>query len=217
MVSRAAAVLALCLIFPFGAFAAKRVALVVGNSNYVLAPLANPKNDADDLAAALRRLQFDVTERKDLSIRDFDRAVDSFVAKAKDADVAFFFFSGHGVQIDKRGFLAPVDFKAGSESSALRELVAIQDVIARIENAAKVSVIVLDACRDSPLQERLRRVAVETTKGIVPAKGLPPVSVAGSNTLIVYATRAGRNRERRPGPQQPLHRLACEAYRNARA
>jgi WD40 repeat protein len=191
MVLRAAAMLALCLVFSFGAFATTRVALVVGNSNYLAAPLENPKNDADDLAAALRGLQFDVTERKDLKVQDFDRVVDDFVAKAKDADVALFFFSGHGVQIDKRGFLAPVDAKAESESSALRELVSIQDVVARIENAAKVSVIVLDACRDSPLQERLRRVAVSKTKGIVPPKGLPPVSVVGSDTLIVYATVPG--------------------------
>jgi hypothetical protein len=74
-----------------------------------------------------------------------------------------------------------------SESGALRQLVAIQEVVFRIENAAKVSVIVLDACRNSPLQERLRRVAREKDRAMVPLRGMPPVSVVGSNTLIVYA------------------------------
>ena len=171
-----------------GAFAEKRVALVIGNSAYALAPLGNPKNDAHDLAAALKRLEFEVTEQEDLGITAFDDALDGFITKAKEADVALFFFSGHGVQIDKRGYLAPIDVKAETESSTLRELVAIQDVVSRIENSAKVSIIVLDACRNSPLQERLRRVVVERDKGLAPAKGLPPPSVVGSNTLVVYAT-----------------------------
>ncbi len=154
------------------ALAEKRVALVIGNSAYSLAPLDNPKNDADDVAAALRRLGFDVTERKDLGIRQFDEAIDTFEAAGRNADVALFFFSGHGVQIDKRGYLAPVDIKAESESSALRELEPIQEVVSRIERAARISVIVLDACRDSPLQERLRRVVRDKPKGL-PPRGLP--------------------------------------------
>jgi formylglycine-generating enzyme required for sulfatase activity len=186
------------------AFAEKRVALVIGNSNYRLAPLANPRNDADDLAAALKRLQFEVTEKKDLAVRDFDLALDGFIPTAQNADVALFFFSGHGVQIDKRGYLAPTDTKAETESSALRELVAIQEVVSRIENAAKVSVIILDACRDSPLQERLRRIAIEKNKALVPPKGLPPMSVVGSNTLIVYATVPGETASDGVGRNSPF-------------
>lgn len=174
-----------------GALAEKRVALVIGNSSYALAPLDNPKNDADDVTAALQRLHFAVTELKDLTIREFDQAIDAFESTARGADVALFFFSGHGVQIDKRGYLAPIDIKSESESSAMRELEPIQEVVSRIEHAAKVSVIVLDACRDSPLQERLRRIAVEKNKGLGLARGLPPVSVVGSNTLIVYSTAPG--------------------------
>lgn len=171
--------------------AGKRVALVVGNSTYPKAPLTNPKNDAEDVAAALRRLQFEVMERRDMTVAAFDSAVDEFVEKAKDADVALFFFSGHGLQIDKRGFLVPVDFKAETESAALRELVAIPEVVSRVERAAKVSVVMLDACRDSPLHERMRRIAKEKDKSVLPTKGLPPLSVLGSNTLVVYATVPG--------------------------
>lgn len=186
------------------AFAGNRVALVIGNSDYALAPLANPKNDADDVTAALKRVHFTVTTRKDLTVREFDQVIESFEATAKDAEVALFFFSGHGVQIDKRGYLAPVDIKAESESSALRELVAIQEIVSRIENAARVSVIVLDACRDSPLQERLRRVAIEKNRAILPPKGLPPVSVVGSNTLVVYATAPGETASDGGGRNSPF-------------
>ena len=112
---------------PHASFAERRVALVVGNSNYPDAPLANPKNDASDLSEALKRLNFEVAKGLDLTTLEFDRALDGFTTAAKDADVALFFFSGHGVQIDKRGYLAPVDFNAPTESSALRQLVAIQD------------------------------------------------------------------------------------------
>src|SRR5208337_217454 len=187
------------------ACAEKRVALVIGNSNCEIAPaLTNPQNDARDIAAALKRLNFDVTMGLNLTVAQFDHAVDAFTAAAKDADVALFFFSGHGVQIDKRGYLAPVNIKLESESSALRELVAIQEVVSKIENAAKVSVIMLDACRDSPLQERLRRVAIEKYKALIPPRGLPPISVVGSNTLIVYATVPGETASDGPGRNSPF-------------
>ena len=196
------AILLLCA--PRDALAGKRVALVIGNSDYALATLTNPRNDADDVAAALQRLQFEVTERKDLGVREFDQTIDEFIPQAQDADVALFFFSGHGVQIDKRGYLAPTDVKAESESGALRELVAIQDVVSRIENAAKASVIVLDACRDSPLQERFRRIATEKNRALVPPKGLPPVSIVGSNTLVVYATVPGETASDGSGRNSPF-------------
>ncbi len=217
MLAQPLASLSYCFAVPGTRYAGKRVALVIGNSDYALATLANPRNDADDVAAALQRLQFEVAERKDLAVREFDQTIDEFIPRAKDADVALFFFSGHGVQIDKRGYLAPIDVKAESESSALRELVAIQEVVSRIENAAKVSVIVLDACRDSPLQERLRRIATEKNKALVPPKGLPPVSIVGSNTLIVYATVPGETASDGLRPQQPLHYRAPHEYRNARS
>ncbi len=187
------------------AWAEKRVALVIGNSNYEIAPaLSNPRNDAADIAAALKRLNFEVTLGLDLTVAQFDNVVDAFTVVAKDADVALFFYSGHGVQIDKRGYLAPVNVKVETESSALRELVAIQEIVSKIENVAKVSVILLDACRDSPLQERLRRVAKEQSKDLVPPKGLPPVSVVGSNTLIVYATVPGETANDGAGRNSPF-------------
>ena len=192
-----------CFVTSAHAVAERRLALVLGNSAYGIGPLANPKNDAEDLAKALGRLGFEVSLQTDLTIARFDQVLDNFVQAAKGADLALFFYAGHGVQIDKRGYLVPVDLKGESESSALRELVAIQEVVSRIENAAKVSVIILDACRDSPLQERLRRVARDKDRAIAP-KGLPPVPVVGSNTLIVYATVPGETASDGAGRNSPL-------------
>ena len=199
------------------AMAGKRVALVIGNSAYPKAPLTNPKNDAEDVAAALRRLQFDVIERKDVTVAAFDGAVDEFVEKAKHADVALFFFSGHGLQIDKRGFLVPVDFKAETESGALRELVPIQEVVSKIERAAKVSVVMLDACRDSPLQERMRRIAKEKDKAAVPAVGLAADVRFGEQHAGGLRHHVGRSGKRRRGAQQPVHGGVPAACRNAGA
>ena len=184
------------------ALADKRVALVVGNSAYTFAPLSNPLNDASDIAAALRRLRFDVMERNDLAEAKFDTALDEFEGKAKDADVALFFFSGHGVRVDKSGYLVPTGFEPASEGSALRRLIGIQETVERIEKAARVSVFVLDACRDSPLPEQLRRGG--KSKGFGADKGLPLLSELGSNTFIVYATVPGETANDGAGRNSPF-------------
>jgi hypothetical protein len=185
------------------AMAAKRVALVIGNSNYPLGQLTNPQNDAEDVAAVLERLNFEVIKHKDLTVAGFDNALDEFITKAKGADVALFFFAGHGLQIDNRGFLVPVDFKTATISGAFRELVAIQGVISRIEHAAEVSVVMIDACRDSPLHERMRRIAKAKNRAL-PARGLPTPSVMGSNTLVVYATVPGEVAKDGSGRNSPF-------------
>ena len=184
------------------ALADKRVALVIGNSDYTFAPLSNPRNDANDIAAALRHLHFDVMESKDLTEAKFDTALDEFEDKAKDADVALFFFSGHGVHIDKSGYLVPIGFEPESEGSALRRLISIQETVERIEKAARVSVFVLDACRDSPLPEQLRRGG--KSKGLGAEKGLPLLSELGSNTFIVYATVPGETASDGTGRNSPF-------------
>jgi uncharacterized caspase-like protein len=174
-------------------FAEKRVALIIGNSHYEQAGvLQNPANDAADLSLALKRLGFDATELHNLEVRDFDRSVDAFVGAAQGADIALPFFAGHGLTIDGKGYLVPVDFRAYTLSGAFRELVPMTDLISRVEHAAKSSVLIFDACRDSPIAERFRRISVAQNRAL-PPKGLPPIptSVLGSNTLVVFATAPG--------------------------
>ena len=171
----------------------RRFALVIGNSEYAddRINLDNPQNDAADLAAVLDRIGFDVTRLINLDIARFDTALLDFTTKARNADVALFFFAGHGLQISGRSFLMPTDAKLENEASALRELIAIQEVISKIENVAKTSVIIIDACRNNPLANELRRRVRVADRSTLVAEGLGRVSVIGSNTLVVYSTVPG--------------------------
>ncbi len=92
------------------AHAAKRVALVIGNSAYESAPvLKNPRNDAQAISAVLTKLGFDVVKGIDLTHVDFARIVGQFRKKLKGADVGLFFYAGHGLQVNGSNYLAPVD------------------------------------------------------------------------------------------------------------
>src|SRR5215470_1040311 len=99
-----------CLLLVSPAAAEKRVALVVGNSAYVSSPaLANPVNDAGDVAAALKAVGFEVVLGTDLAKPAFDAKVRDFVRILEQADVALFFYAGHGLQVAGRNYLVPVD------------------------------------------------------------------------------------------------------------
>src|SRR5690606_16016751 len=92
------------------ASAEKRVALVIGNSAYDnTAPLKNPSNDATDIAETLRALDFEVIDGTDLSKREMEKRIRAFADKLVGADVGLFFYAGHGLQVDGRNYLAPVD------------------------------------------------------------------------------------------------------------
>jgi hypothetical protein len=88
----------------------KRVALVIGNSAYQhTAVLKNPSNDATDMAATLRQLGFDVIDGNDLTKDEMEQRIRAFAAKLAGADVGLFFYAGHGLQVDGKNFLGPVD------------------------------------------------------------------------------------------------------------
>jgi uncharacterized caspase-like protein len=144
--------LALLLLFAAPAFAAgKRVALVVGNAAYEEAgPLANPVNDARDMADALRAIGFTVIEGTDLANRALERKVGEFADALAGADVGMFFYAGHGIQVDGRNYLLPTDARLDVPSKLKLEAVPIDDVIDIIESQATVSLVFLDACRNNP-------------------------------------------------------------------
>ena len=103
------------------ALAEKRVALVIGNSAYVHAPaLPNPKNDAEALAAALTRLNFEVFAGTDLDKPAMERLLRRFADAAEKADVALAYYAGHGLQVNGRNYLVPVDAKLDKLASVER-------------------------------------------------------------------------------------------------
>src|ERR1700730_14046907 len=107
---RAAVAVLLLIVLPHVAFAEKRVALVIGNSAYKhSAELTNPKNDATDVAAALRNTGFQVLEALDLDKASFDRKIREFATALANTDAGVFFYAGHGLQVSGKNYLVPID------------------------------------------------------------------------------------------------------------
>lgn len=169
--------------------AERRIALVIGNSAYQnTAELKNPKNDATDMAASLRRLGFDVLEGHDLDKRSMERLIRQFGLKVSGADVALFFYAGHGVAIGGQNFLVPTDARLANEGDADFEGLALSLVLKQMEREAKTSIVLLDACRDNPLARNLARTM--GTRSSQVSQGLAEVKT-GVGTLIGFSTQPG--------------------------
>ncbi|NJD88394.1 MAG: hypothetical protein FIB05_10295 [Betaproteobacteria bacterium] len=158
-----------------------RVALVIGNAAYPAAPLRNPVNDANAIAARLRAMGFEVTLRTDVTQREFTRAVSQFGQALKPGSVALFYYAGHGMQVRGRNFLVPVDADIQSEASARSESVDLDLVLEQL-GPARLSMVILDACRNNPFEGKFR-----STRG----SGLAQVD-APKGTLLAYATAPGK-------------------------
>jgi hypothetical protein len=158
-----------------------RVALVIGNAAYADAPLTNPVNDAKDVAAALRKLGFTVIVRTDVSQRDMRREIRQFGVQLRRAEVGLFYFAGHGVQVKGINYFVPVDAVIQSEADAEDMSIDASYVLHTMEEAqAKVSIVILDACRSNPFARSFRS----------PAGGLAQMTAA-TGSLMAYATAPG--------------------------
>jgi formylglycine-generating enzyme required for sulfatase activity len=172
------------------ALAEKRVALVIGNTNYRHAPeLKNPGHDATDIAATLKGLGFIVVGDRahlDLDKASMDRAVRDFAETMVGADVGLFFYSGHGLQIAGVNYLVPVDARLTTASALDFEMLRLDLVQKQMEREANSNVLFLDACRNNPLARNLARAM--GTRSTEIGRGLANVS-AGVGTLISFATQ----------------------------
>ncbi len=160
----------------------RRLALVIGNAAYPTSPLRNPTNDARALAGALKALGFEVTAHENLGQREMRRAILDFGTRLREGGVGLFYFAGHGLQVNGRNYLVPVDAAINSEAEVEVESVDVASVLARMETARnRVNLVILDACRDNPFARSFRSAA----------RGLAAID-APSGTLIAYATAPGR-------------------------
>jgi len=174
---------------PTPAQADKRVALVIGNSAYQnTSELRNPSNDASDIASALTRLGFQVTDGRDLDKRAMERTIRQFGLALEGADIALFFYAGHGIQVGGQNHLIPVDARLGSEGDVDFETLPLSLVLKQMEREAKTSLVLLDACRDNPLARNLARSM--GTRAITIGTGLAEVKT-GIGTLIGFSTQPG--------------------------
>jgi uncharacterized caspase-like protein len=178
-----------CWGVPEAAAQEKRVALVVGNSGYQhTAVLKNPRADAEDMSAALKRLNFEVVEGIDLDKRAMERIIRQFGLKLQAADIALFFYAGHGLQVSGQNHLLPVDARLSTEGDIDFESIPLHLVLRQMEREAKTSLLLLDACRDNPLARNLART-MGTRSGQI-SQGLAEVKT-GVGTLIGFSTQPG--------------------------
>ncbi|MEM6579428.1 MAG: caspase family protein, partial [Pseudomonadota bacterium] len=166
--------------------AERRVALVIGNSDYEhVASLPNPANDAEDISNALKRLGFEVTSGLDLDYRDMRLALRDFSEAAAEADVAVVYFAGHGIEIDNTNFLIPVNAELRSDRDVDFEAIRLDTVIGSLEDAKGLRIVLLDACRNNPFLVDMQRTTASRSIG----RGLGRVDPGG--VLVSYAARGG--------------------------
>src|SRR5271169_5485224 len=181
----AAALLLICQ----PAHAAKRVALIIGNSAYQnVPPLPNPINDAATMAATLKNAGFDVVDsRHDLSAIETRRALRDFSDAARDAEIAVVYYAGHGMEVDGANYLIPVDAKLERDTDVYDEAFSLDRVLVAVEPAKQLRLVILDACRDNPFAKIMKRTVALRAIG----RGLAKIEPTSPNTLIAYSAKAG--------------------------
>ena len=186
----------------------KRVALVVGNSRYQsVAPLNNPGNDAALIAETLRGAGFSLVGNRaqlDLDKAGFDRAVQDFGNQLTGADVALFYYSGHGLQIRGENYLVPVSANPTKEADVDFQMLNVSLVLRQMEGSGtKLNIVVLDACRNNPFGGRGLRAADGGLAQIHGAEG----------TLISFATQPGNVAQDGNGRDSPFTEALAEVIR----
>ncbi|OKO70924.1 YARHG domain-containing protein [Bradyrhizobium sp. NAS96.2] len=176
----------LAMLFAAPAAADKRVALVVGNSTYQnVSRLQNPKNDAQLVAETLQRLGFALVggqAQVDLDKAGFDAAIQRFGSQLMGADVALFYYAGHGIQVRGTNYLVPVSANPTREADVDFQMVDVGLVLRQMEGAGtRLNIVILDACRNNPFGGRGLRAA---------DGGLAQIR-APEGTLLSYATQPG--------------------------
>lgn len=177
--------LALALIAVGATGQERRIALVIGNGAYAssLPRLANPPNDAEDMAKALRQFGFQVIERKNLTLEGMNRAIAEFGSKIGGSEAALFYFAGHGIQVKNQNYLIPVNATIDSEAAVPYQGINVNQVLDEMENGhSRVNIVMLDACRNNPLTGKFRSGQT---------RGLAAPSSSPKGTVIVYATDPG--------------------------
>lgn len=196
-----ALVLILWCITHADALADKRVALVIGNGAYAnAARLPNPSHDADDVAAALKNVDFDVIRGIDLDQAGMQDAVIRFARAAASADVGIFYYSGHAMQFNGVNYLMPVDARLDDEADLYR-FAKVDDVLGYLQQVKSLKILVLDSCRDNPLAETLKR-SIGSTRAVSVQRGLAAMQ-APTGTIVSYSTQAGRTAADGTGRNSP--------------
>lgn len=186
----------------FSAQAERRVALVIGNSDYrSVARLANPLRDAEAVASTFKNAGFDVVEaRRDLTMNEMRRTVREFSDKARDADMAVVYYAGHGVEVDGVNYLIPTDAVLERDTDVFDETLPLDRILIAIQPARQLRLVILDACRDNPFDRSMKRTLGSRSVG----RGLSKVEPTSPNTLVAFAAKAGSTAADGDGTNSPF-------------
>jgi Caspase domain len=187
------------------ALAERRVALVIGNAQYAHTPaLPNPRNDAQDIADALRRVGFEVTLGYDLDQTRFARTIDDFARALDGADVGLFFYAGHGLQINEKNYLVSTEAKLESTFLVPSETIELDAIIRLMESKANTNLIFLDACRNNPLTDNLKRNLAAINRAVSVGRGLARIEPTGRDTLVAFSSAPGQEAADGRGRNSPF-------------
>jgi tetratricopeptide (TPR) repeat protein len=186
----------------------KRVALVIGNSNYSgVGALRNPTNDARTIAAAFRGVGFtEVVERYDLPLSEMSQVLKDFGDRVNGADWAVVYYAGHGMEMNGAAYLLPVDAKLEKDTHVNDETIALDRVLEKVDGARRLKLVILDACRNNPFVARMAR-SVNSTRSI--GRGLPALEPEG-DVLVAYATKHGTTALDGEGANSPYAKALVE-------
>jgi hypothetical protein len=160
----------------------KRIALVVGNANYKVRPLKNPRNDADDISRSLRSSGFEVIDLRDASLQQMRNGVRQFGDRLINNDVGLVYYSGHGVEVKGRNYFIPVNADIMREDEIADQGLDVSLILEKMNTAGKgVNILIVDACRDDPFGRSFRSSS----------RGLAQMD-APRGTIIAYATSPGK-------------------------
>ena len=208
LLSRLAVISCLASIFAAPALADKRVALVIGNSTYRnVTPLENPKNDASLMATTLAGLGFTLVggnAQLNLDKAGLDQAVQSFGRQIQGADVALFYYAGHGVQLNGENYLVPVNANPTRAADVDFQMVDVNLVLHQMKDSGtRLNLLVLDACRNNPFGGR----------GLRSSSGGLAQMRAPEGTLISYATQPGNVAQDGAGGHSPFTQALAATIR----
>jgi formylglycine-generating enzyme required for sulfatase activity len=159
----------------------QRAALIIGNATYKTSPLANPANDANDMATLLKKLGFNVTKLTNAGRRDMEEAINALGRRLKKGGTGLFYFAGHGVQVEGINYLIPIGARIETEGDVKFEAVNANRVLSKMQDAGNpLNMVFLDACRNNPFARMFRSAQ----------QGLAPMD-APKGSLVAFATAPG--------------------------
>jgi tetratricopeptide (TPR) repeat protein len=181
-----------------GTSAGRRVALVIGNGAYAhVKALPNPPNDARSVAKSLRDIGFAVSEGIDLDRAAMQKTTRDFLRDAARSQVALVYYAGHGVQIDGRNYLVPVDAELHAGAKFTDGMIDMDTILAGLDDQVRTNILILDACRNNPLEPQVVASAapdraIEAGSGLAAPTALGTGATLGAGTLIAFASAPGK-------------------------